>query len=104
MATGENILDNVADATAGADQMWETNEQLEIALASLGERFPRCGKIFAGILTSLELGGGPREVSQRALEVIQQNTPEMTQGGFYTALHRCRAQLRAILEKESGDV
>lgn len=104
MVTGEDILDNVADATAGPDQMPETDPHLENALASLAERFPRCGKIFAGILASLELGGGPREVSQRALESIQRTTPEMTRGGFYTALHRCRSQLRAILDKESSHV
>lgn len=104
MVSGDNILDYVADPAAGADQSPPAGRQLERALAHLAERFPRCGTIFAGILASLEQGGGPREVSQRALESIQRRSPDMTRGGFYTALHRCRAQLRAILDKESGHV
>jgi Sigma-70 region 2 len=104
MVTGENILDNVADTTAGPDPLPETAAQLEQALTTLAERFPRCGQIFAGILASLENGGGQREVSQRALESVQRRTPELTRGGFYTALHRCRSQLRALLDKESNHV
>ncbi len=98
MVTTETVFDNLADTTVRPDQILEVDSQLERALANLAERFPRCGRIFAGILASQELGGGPREVSQRALETVQREVPEMTRGGFYTALHRCRSQLRAILE------
>lgn len=109
MVTGEQILETLADPMARPDQIPETDSQLERALASLADRFPRCSRIFAGILASLEVGGGPHEVSQRALETMQRQTPGMTRGGFYTALHRCRSQLRAILEilengKESSHV
>ncbi|MBU8870873.1 MAG: hypothetical protein KOO60_08455 [Gemmatimonadales bacterium] len=102
MVTGETILDNLADSAEGPDQIHGAGSQLAMALADLAERFPRCGRIFAGILASQELGGGPREVSQRALEFVQREDPEMTRGGFYTALHRCRSQLRATHERIIG--
>lgn len=98
MVGGETILDNVADPAATPDRITGTGGELETALGRLAERFPRCGRIFAGIVAALESGGGPREISQRALENVQREHPEMTRGGFYTALHRCRAQLRTILE------
>lgn len=104
MATGEHILDNLADPTTGPDFLEQGNPALEAALRQLAERFPRCGRIFSAILASLEQGGGPREISQRALASVQRRIPEMTRGGFYTALHRCRSQLRALLEKEPRDV
>ncbi len=104
MATGEMLLDQLTDEAAPPDQFAGSDSGLEQALARLAEKYPRCGKIFAAILESLETGGGPREVSQRALAKVQRQTPDLTRGGFYTALHRCRSQLRALLEKEPGHV
>jgi DNA-directed RNA polymerase specialized sigma24 family protein len=72
-------------------------ERIQDAVAVLAVRHPRCGTIFRRILESLDLGGGPREISQRALAWVRQDEPEMTAGTFYTALHRCRAHLREIL-------
>ena len=82
----------------------EVTAHLEAAIATLASKFPRCGKIFAGILASLELGGGPREISQRALEMIRREQPDLTPNHFYVALHRCRAQLRALLGAQEGSV
>jgi len=104
MATGENILDHLADETARPDEIPERDPGLEQALTRLAAKFPRCGKIFAAILDSLAAGGGPREVSQRALETVQRQEPGLARGSFYTALHRCRSQLRALLEKEPSHV
>lgn len=100
MATGENILENMADPAIAPDRLDEIDPALEQALRELAEGFPRCGRIFAAILRSLEQGGGPREVSQRALARVQGQIPDLTRGSFYTALHRCRSQLRVLLEKE----
>lgn len=90
----------------GAAAAWDTKvvsseeevaERIQDAVAVLAIRHPRCGMIFRHILESLDLGGGPREISQRALAWVRQDEPEMTAGTFYTALHRCRAHLREIL-------
>jgi DNA-directed RNA polymerase specialized sigma24 family protein len=77
--------------------------QLEQAIAALAQRYPRCGKIFTGLLSSLEEGGGPREISQRALDKVCREQPDLTPNNFYVTLHRCRAHLRLILaEQEEG--
>jgi len=86
--TGDALSDTVA---------CETRDRLLDAIAALGKRFPRCGRIFGSLLTSLARGGSPNEVSTRALVEIQRTQPELSRGGFYTALHRCRAHLRGIL-------
>lgn len=75
----------------------EVTERILQAITSLAEQNPRCGSIFQRILESLDLGGGPREVSQRALAAVQRDDPDLSRGSFYTALHRCRARLREIL-------
>ncbi len=102
MVTGEEILQHIADpATSGAGEQEmgeELVEGLSRALRELAHRFPRCAALFDGILASVEDGGGQREISQRALAIVQRTNPDLTRGGFYTALHRCRARLRALLE------
>lgn len=76
----------------------QTQDRLLAAIEQLARRFPRCGHIFAGLLASLEQGGSPHQVSGRALALVQKQHPELSRGSFYTALHRCRGHLRAILE------
>lgn len=80
----------------------EAAARLETAIAELARRTPRCGAIFAGLLESMERGGGPREVSMRALELVQKEFPDLNRNAFYVALHRCRAQLRALLDLPEG--
>ncbi|MFH1845911.1 MAG: hypothetical protein ABIF77_22230 [bacterium] len=82
---------------ADPDDFSETGALVRKAVAVLAEKSPRCGFYFQRILESLDLGGGPREISQRALEWVQRDEPDLTRGSFYTALHRCRARLREIL-------
>ena len=36
----------------------------------------------------------------QALAAVQKEHPELTRGGFYTALHRCRANLRRIWDQQ----
>ncbi len=93
-----------ADAACEVDfladtELAQTRETLMGAIASLAERFPRCGTIFHHLLSSLEYGGSPNEVSTRTLKLVQRDHPDMNRGRFYTALHRCRAQLRDILAR-----
>lgn len=78
-------------------ELADTRRLLVEGIARLAERFPRCGRIFHHLLTSLEKGGGPQEVSSRTLALVQKEDPGMNRGRFYTALHRCRAQLREVL-------
>lgn len=83
----------------------ETRENLLAAIEELAQRFPRCGIIFRHLLSSLDIGGGAKAVSSRALALVQKEDPAMNRGRFYTALHRCRAQLRGVmtrLEEGSG--
>lgn len=77
----------------------ESAARLERALAELARTSPRCGTIFACLLESLERGGAPREVSQRALAAVQRLLPDLTRNTFYVALHRCRARLRSLLDE-----
>jgi DNA-directed RNA polymerase specialized sigma24 family protein len=86
--------DPMADLAGG-----ESAELLQQAITDLARRSPRCGTIFAHILGSVEAGGGPREISQRALELVQRELPDMSRNTFYVALHRCRAQLRGLLDR-----
>jgi hypothetical protein len=72
---------------------------LQQAIAELARRSPRCGTIFARILESLAEVDGSRAVSQRTLELVQRDFPEMSRNSFYVALHRCRAQLRGIMDR-----
>jgi len=78
-------------------QLADTRRLLLDGIAQLAERFPRCGRIFHHLLHSLEKGGGPQEVSTRTLDLVRREDPDMNRGRFYTALHRCRAQLRDVL-------
>lgn len=82
-------------------------DRLEGAIRLLARRHPRCGTIFTRILESLAKGGGQRDVSRRAYELVRRSEPDLTRNGFYVALHRCRAQLRTLvtkLETEAGHV
>lgn len=88
------------DAGVLAETEWaQTKETLLEAVDLLAERFPRCGKIFHHLLTSLDRGGSPHEVSTHALNLVQKEDPNMNRGRFYTALHRCRGQLRDVLAR-----
>jgi len=80
----------------------ETAVRLEEGISALARKHPRCGTIFRHILGSLARGGGPREISQRALARMREDEPDITPGGFYTALHRCRSRLRQELEAGTG--
>jgi RNA polymerase sigma factor (sigma-70 family) len=77
----------------------ELADRLNDAVARLARKSMRCGRIFAGLSASLQTGGGQREISSRALALVQKDFPEMTRNTFYVALHRCRAQLRLLLDK-----
>ena len=81
----------------------ETRDLLLQAVARLAQRTPRCGRIFRALLASLDRGGSPNQVSTRALEAAQLEEPSLSRGSYYTALHRCRAQLRQIMERLSDD-
>jgi DNA-directed RNA polymerase specialized sigma24 family protein len=83
-------------------QTAEFTGRLEEAVAKLARKSPRCGRLFANLLESFRIGGGQREVSRRALEMAQREDPGLSRNTFYVALHRCRAQLRALLDAEEG--
>ena len=80
----------------------EAQKRLAEAIAELAERYPRCGAIFQAILTSLEEEGSPREISTRALALVQQHDSGMKRNAFYVALHRCRGYLRDLLADQEG--
>lgn len=77
----------------------EIADRLQEAITRLAHKSERCGRIFAGLTAGLGHGGGQREVSARALAIVQKDFPEMTRNTFYVALHRCRAQLRLLLDQ-----
>ncbi len=92
--------DAACEANFLADtELAQTRENLLKAIGRLAERFPRCGKIFYHLLASLDRGGSPNEVSTHCLSLVQIEDPDMNRGRFYTALHRCRGQLRDVLGK-----
>ncbi len=89
--------DPLAEIMAG-----EGDLAVQQAVAELAERFPRCGRIFSHLLASLQRGGSSQDVSTRTLQAVQKEIPTLTRSGFYTALHRCRAHLRAIWDQRQG--
>ncbi len=89
----------IQDDYLGEAIMAEATDKLMSAIDEMGSKFPRCVYIFKGLLRSLEIGGSPNQVSTRALEHVQQEYPSMNRGSFYTTLHRCRANLRVIMER-----
>lgn len=89
-----NPLDQLAADQAAA--------RLEDAIGRLSRTSPRCGLIFAKLLAAVDRGGSPREVSTRALVLVQQELPDLNRNSFYVSLHRCRAQLRAVLDRMEG--
>lgn len=80
----------------------ETAARLEAAITELARTAPRCGTIFARLLESMEQGGGPRDISTRAMALVQTEIPDLTRNSFYVALHRCRARLRNLLQRMEG--
>lgn len=80
----------------------EAADRLEAAIDELARTSPRCGIIFARLLESVEQGGSPREVSARTLALVQAALPDLSRNAFYVSLHRCRAQLRAVLNRQEG--
>jgi DNA-directed RNA polymerase specialized sigma24 family protein len=94
----------VEDPTGGMAAE-EAADRMEAAITTLARKSPRCGAIFARILESMELGGGQRDISQRAFELVGEELPELTRNTFYVTLHRCRAQLRNLMDRtELGHV
>jgi DNA-directed RNA polymerase specialized sigma24 family protein len=87
-----------SDDALGETMLAQTIDTLLAAISELGRRFPRCARLFEGLLQSLEIGGTPNQVSSRALELVQRDDPTLSRGTFYTALHRCRAHLRAVMD------
>ena len=77
----------------------EAAERIQNAIEELARRSPRCGAIFARILESIEEADGVREISQHALTLVQRDFPDLSRNTFYVALHRCRAQLRGLLDR-----
>ena len=77
----------------------EAAQRIQNAIDELARRSPRCGAIFARILESIEEADGVREVSQHALTLVQRDFPDLSRNTFYVALHRCRAQLRGLLDR-----
>jgi len=75
----------------------ETWHEVLEAISRLARKEPRCAALFRRILESLDEGGTPSEVSHRAMERMRADFGEMSRGSLYVALHRCRANLRAIL-------
>ncbi|MCK4304274.1 MAG: hypothetical protein KAY24_08535 [Candidatus Eisenbacteria sp.] len=74
-------------------------ERILEAISLLARRNPRCGVLFRRIMESLAVGGSPREISQRAMDLLGQDFEEMSRSGLYVALHRCRNRLREILHE-----
>jgi DNA-directed RNA polymerase specialized sigma24 family protein len=104
-AAPEASLEWVISADPG--DLPEIGDRILAGLKELSQQNPRCGLMFRRILESWEFGGGAREVSQRALAMIQKDEPRLSRGGFYTALHRCRSRLREIMaemEERPGHV
>jgi len=91
-----------ADPTAGlaADQ---AADRLEEAVAELSASSVRCGAIFRRILDVLAAGGEPREAGRRAFDRVREDFPDMSRNTFYVALHRCRGQLRTVLDRMEAD-
>jgi len=72
------------------------------AIDRLARRQARCAVLFRRIMESLAEGGGPTEVTHRAMERLRTDFGEMSRGALYVALHRCRAHLRATLAETNA--
>ncbi len=90
---------HAAVATVGFPGREEVDAVVE-ALGRLARREPRCGALFRRILESLDEGGSPREISQRAMARFLEDEGDTSRGALYVALHRCRQRLRDILQQE----
>jgi DNA-directed RNA polymerase specialized sigma24 family protein len=86
-----------AAARQGADGECEMWGQILEAVGLLARKEPRCAVMFRRILESLDEGGTPAAVLRRAMERMRADFGEISRGALYVALHRCRANLRAIL-------
>lgn len=91
--TAATAADPVADLSAD-----EAADRLEAAVDRLARASERCGVIFRRILETLARGGEPQEAGRRAFARVREDFPDMTRNAFYVALHRCRAQLRSVLD------
>ncbi|MCK4415336.1 MAG: hypothetical protein KAY32_17515 [Candidatus Eisenbacteria sp.] len=80
----------------------ERVERVLAAMESLARRHPRCGQLFRRLLESLQLGGGAREISRRAMAWLRGDLDGATENSLYVALHRCRQQLRRALHDLEG--
>ncbi|MBU1702094.1 MAG: sigma-70 family RNA polymerase sigma factor [Candidatus Eisenbacteria bacterium] len=87
-----------------AEQTSGLIERIADAIQALSQNDQRCGKIMKGVLKSIELGGGQREVSQRAMGMIHEDFPFLSRASYHVALHRCRARLRALLIEMEGNL
>ncbi len=81
----------------------ESQLLVQKALQDLAIHQPRCGRMFAHLVASHELGGTTQEISSRALASLQKEEPTLTPGSFYTALHRCRARLKVVWANIQGE-
>ena len=75
----------------------QIRERVAGAITEVARRHERCGAILVALLESLDEGGTPREISQRALERARESLGEITSGNFHVMLHRCRGRLREQL-------
>ncbi|HPF36780.1 MAG TPA: hypothetical protein PLH84_15255 [Candidatus Krumholzibacteria bacterium] len=91
-------LDPVADMAAD-----QASDRLEEAVGRLAAASERCGAIFRRILDVLAAGGEPQEAGRLAFARIREDFPDMSRNTFYVALHRCRAQLRTVLDRMEAD-
>ncbi len=86
---------------AGPDTVLDFSEasaQIQTAITRLARHDRRCGRIFRRILESLAEAEGTRDISQRAIEKVRRDYPDMSRGSVYVALHRCRSRLRDIIQ------
>ena len=97
LAVPDRTADPLDELAAG-----ELREALERALERLAVTSARCARLFRVLLESLRGGGGGREVTARVLDVLRRDDPRLTRNAFYVMLHRCRARLRVLLERERG--
>lgn len=94
---------SVSEDPVNALTVDQAADRLEEAVARLAERSERCGVIFRRILETLARGGEPAEAGRQAFARVREDFPDLTRNSFYVALHRCRAQLRTVLDRMEAD-
>lgn len=78
-------------------------DHLAEKLLLLSRTHPRCAVLFDKILQVFEKKREGRGDTQTIYDLVRDEFPEMSPGTFYTALHRCRARLRALMNAEAGE-